>query len=29
MTTKKNKRQRSARNLTTLDDFLADVGKRE
>ena len=29
MTTKKNKRRRSARNLTALDDFLADEGKRE
>ncbi len=29
MTTRKNKRRRSTRNLTALDDFLADEGKRE
>lgn len=29
MTTKKNKRPRSTRNLTTIDDFLADEGKRD
>jgi DNA-binding Xre family transcriptional regulator len=27
--TKKNKRPRSTRKLSTLDDFLVDVGKRE